>query len=1093
MSTDKSPASASKITEQRAPEQQEQEVSEQPVPLPLLARRAKTNPATLTRQHILQLQRIIGNRAVSHLLSRKTVVSTGVADIQRTDLTGTKRKETDTDTNSGSDTTREPQVKKQDTRDGTTDELRGSGGETESTGEQIVATTSDDDGASDTDGNSTGQPVDINGGDTNGGQNGSTSDQSGDTSSTESEGGLEPMDAETAKPPSISASDPIPSLMSDPDSGLQIYWTRGGVGTTNTEDKYGKDSIDLKEVSISTKRRVTAQETKQGDHLVAWSAMVQYWGNQLSNKSLTAALDTLEAWIQEDQAYEDQKTKGEKYYDTDRNNRLAAITLIRNLRDKHGTPGKVMRKFEIALSLFVRTNQHASFATIGDASGGHGEADAMGKLKDKNKTVTANADGEAAKECNELALSLLDIGKVGNDDQKAKAISSWCDMLSSLFPTLFDLAYLTFLADTDPRLVAGDTVKNWKSKWGVIRKNKSFEDTESADPTMIKTLLSQQSLVRAEIAPRNKSGNEVVYPATAIWLNQLEIPDLRANTRFAPAQGAHTIAWTFKRNSLMTMFNNISISDAVGRLEKLIAFDLDDFDQFQGKSKKITNVKAEYEQLRTDILKLKDGNFTMASWKRAVNNAFGRYVQCNQLLMTTTYGGASTPTGHAEGEANRVFYTPLGEKIPAPQGAESTRISNIPAKIAVLPAYLDLGILYQQLVYQAQDYADYKKNTGSTRKLNPPSDFNATPEDKQRDLESARRKQEDNEKKRAEAANKERANNATLFKEAIQAAGIESGPPYDAKVVYNYLIKQTKFGAPLKNQVASAIDVNQFNELVNMLKETARLFDQEKDDLYALATNSRIETEPVENEAESTTASASIVQIEDPDANEAILKYVTETLKELVAPINTGDIKKQLKQKANSKKDQYKGVASHLDHFREQDPQVKAETEKRGQKAEAIFKLAGGTRESDGSLDKMDVEQKLSTDAERIFEQSLPLAKKILGDFWSHLQYLDPKVFAEFEKDTIKQQDFLKAVFTAPLADADNKVVDKKKKSTDRMVAEPLQIHLGKELYQQFMGKFRTYVETTVSGKVTELLPSEKMETVTTDEAVVSGETVMEH
>jgi hypothetical protein len=60
--------SASKTVEQSVPEQQEQPVIEQPLPLSLLARQAQNNPQRLSQRDILQLQRTIGNQAVMRLL-----------------------------------------------------------------------------------------------------------------------------------------------------------------------------------------------------------------------------------------------------------------------------------------------------------------------------------------------------------------------------------------------------------------------------------------------------------------------------------------------------------------------------------------------------------------------------------------------------------------------------------------------------------------------------------------------------------------------------------------------------------------------------------------------------------------------------------------------------------------------------------------------------------------------------------------------------------------------------------------------------------------------------------------------------------------
>src|SRR5690606_17353734 len=127
------------------------------------------------------------------------------------------------------------------------------------------------------------------------------------------------------------------------------------------------DEVTVDMMSISPERRATyfgrqQGNTKQGAHLVAWSAMVRFWNRQLTGR-LSTALERLESWILGDelvdtaQGVENQALRGR------------ALWLTRRLRAERHTLDAILDQFEEAVSLFVEANQMSSFTTQGESHG----------------------------------------------------------------------------------------------------------------------------------------------------------------------------------------------------------------------------------------------------------------------------------------------------------------------------------------------------------------------------------------------------------------------------------------------------------------------------------------------------------------------------------------------------------------------------------------------------------------------------------------------------------------------------------------------------------------------------------------------------
>jgi hypothetical protein len=82
-----------KTTGRQLPHKQEQDVLEQPMPLEILAQRARTNPQSLNHSEIVRLQRSIGNHAMNQLLhqrSSKVVQADKHSDLDHIQRTWTK-------------------------------------------------------------------------------------------------------------------------------------------------------------------------------------------------------------------------------------------------------------------------------------------------------------------------------------------------------------------------------------------------------------------------------------------------------------------------------------------------------------------------------------------------------------------------------------------------------------------------------------------------------------------------------------------------------------------------------------------------------------------------------------------------------------------------------------------------------------------------------------------------------------------------------------------------------------------------------------------------------------------------------------------
>lgn len=138
------------------------------------------------------------------------------------------------------------------------------------------------------------------------------------------------------------------------DAANKRFWTRVAVRIDEKQkDEKQKDNklgnLKVYKISISPERRETAVEirTKKedpkhvsvGDHLVAWSAMCQYWNTRLTNKPLSEVLETLKEWLISDQSV-DEKTGYKKndisyeIYQANTEKRARAWYLIKELETK---------------------------------------------------------------------------------------------------------------------------------------------------------------------------------------------------------------------------------------------------------------------------------------------------------------------------------------------------------------------------------------------------------------------------------------------------------------------------------------------------------------------------------------------------------------------------------------------------------------------------------------------------------------------------------------------------------------------------------------------------------------------------------------
>ncbi|MEP1078832.1 DUF4157 domain-containing protein [Leptolyngbya sp. PL-A3] len=481
------------------------------------------------------------------------------------------------------------------------------------------------------------------------------------------------------------------------------YWLRAVVKPNASAATVKSDDVVLGSVWISEQRRPTAQEPQQGDHLVAWAAMVSFWSQTLTGLPLKKALEQLQEWLLKDQIYD--VMLGGKNEDKDK--RTTALTMIQNVMNTEDTLELKMVQFEEIVSLFVEANQHSQFATIGKASGGHGEADAREKLKRLNEQAgdSEKFDDVSATDVKELALILLDIGKVNTDESGAriveKAVASWYEMLISTYKKL---KVQGKFGELESHVIKGKTVDQWvqASTAQYYDKKKDYlKDTgelKTLATNVPTNLLDQQrsTLATAELLS-NQAAGITEYSPSEVILAYIEVPDVRAETQFGDKQGAHTIAWTFKRQSLQNMFKEILCKEALEGLEELTNSDKENIDTMGGKPGVRKKVKDKQDKILSRVERAKKEKYTLTAWKRLIEDLLGIYVEANQMLPATTYYGAYNPTGHAEGSVNKVFA----------DANPYNKTQHYAALVKAVPRLVDLGILYLPMLTDVENYATY--------------------------------------------------------------------------------------------------------------------------------------------------------------------------------------------------------------------------------------------------------------------------------------------------------------------------------------------------------------------------------------------------
>lgn len=490
------------------------------------------------------------------------------------------------------------------------------------------------------------------------------------------------------------------------------YWSRASVSVIGGGVNISAADVSIGDVAISTKRRPTAQEPDQGDHIVAWSSMHAYWEKTLSHSTLAQALTCLKQWLLEDQVYEDKSGKGQE---ADKTLRLKALTLIDTLETTPAPIETLMNQFEVAMSMFIRANQHSSFATIGKASGGHGEASAMAVLQDAENTVEddpSEIDGEII---SDIALTLLDKTKIGgNNDLIAKSVHTWVKMLKGSYPNLDANNKFNELDNVD---ISGAKVSAWLVHWNSLfdPKKQDYHNNNGTLKNEHKTNttgndLTAHTLVQSMITPTDDK-QATAYEGKDVLLSNLEIPDDRADTQFAPNQGAHTVAWTFLRQSLMRQLTNKTVEEAIAILKKHYESDKAAVDLGKGRPYVVAQVKSGHDNIQKLLDTITGKKLSVTEWKDIVSTLVGLYIETNQKMTSTTYAGAYTPTGHGEGATNTAFNT-----------GNYSKNDDYDGLVAVAHKFIDLGIFYKPLLTDVQNYATDRKlgdplKTGKTDSL----------------------------------------------------------------------------------------------------------------------------------------------------------------------------------------------------------------------------------------------------------------------------------------------------------------------------------------------------------------------------------------
>lgn len=466
------------------------------------------------------------------------------------------------------------------------------------------------------------------------------------------------------------------------------FWIGASVRPA-TDAEVDISNITVEEVSISPARRPTAygidNKGKQGAHVVAWSAMVRSWNAQLRG-DLPRVARTLQGWIAQDDVAD---TKGKPAYELAAAKRARAIqaldTILQGpdpLSPAQMTLDSVFNNLELAISLFIESNQLSGIATSGASTGARDEPGGHLTLTTFNDHLPASTL-KALGPIRDAALKLLDEPSKNafEDHRKARIVNTWFNMLKANYPNLAPI-----LPDAlNNHRLWGSSVETWLQAWNTHCTAKEAASSllglrrrgTKAGPTTTDEQASRGIQVNLRI------GDEILLlTAEDVTIHALDIPDkLRAPTKHGTQQQSHTLAWTYLRRSLEKRFEKISARKALSALRDLAVRDQASLNLRGG-----AETKARSEQLVADIDEaIAAGAMQLPTWTRVLNQLIFTFITVNQRLPLSTYSGAHKAEGHGEPASNKAL-----ELRPEK-----------PLSLTQLARYLDLGIFYEPLVRDA--------------------------------------------------------------------------------------------------------------------------------------------------------------------------------------------------------------------------------------------------------------------------------------------------------------------------------------------------------------------------------------------------------
>lgn len=481
----------------------------------------------------------------------------------------------------------------------------------------------------------------------------------------------------------------------------ESYWIRAVVRDDKDNKNCAPKNLHVRSITISPERRTTKRDKEQGDHIVAWSLAYRYWQAHLSGTTLDVVIDRLEDLLIQDQAL-----------DTINDNtptRQEAIARIQSIRDGKANASQCITWLEEAISYFIQANQASSFAIHGKASGGKSEGESRRFLEDCNKKPT-EISGKA-KEINAKALNLIDNdGKNLPEEVRAKAVTTWYNALRMLFPEINQAISNWLLNEKIGNSTVAEHVKTWNEKmeskddFDVTSKTEDYKNSlETLEKHTIKLTPDDHNArtgVFASVGPASKDGMTPILAKDAM-IKKLEIPDvLRAKTQYYPEQGAHTLAWTFERQSLERRFGNKSAADGLILLLELVEHDL----KHAGTLGRDSFVLEEFSSIQKKIKEAGSMKMTLQEWNTFITTQIQCFIEANQRLSSTTYKAGGKPTGHAEGTSNDKFSNPDSHKK-----ENESQLGNLDQSAA---RYMDLGIVYLEALADFRTYSTLRSKVG---------------------------------------------------------------------------------------------------------------------------------------------------------------------------------------------------------------------------------------------------------------------------------------------------------------------------------------------------------------------------------------------